>query len=283
MPTTELDPAELQAAITELMTHRTSYDARAELLTAGAFVADYGSLGDWYSGKDLAKLQLWTGSHDAAWHMITHWSIQRHDPDPEPPASFDEHEQHCTTCKYLETAYGLHLSFETEYCHECLLDLDKHEIAPDALGLAHAWCCAVKWTRREPWVHGNNWPGGDNQVEAGWDCAWWTQLSDGTFAVVTRYYYLAEKTDADSRRPDEEYVEEQTEYTVCTDWRDPGNTEINSTAEYVELDDPATMDTRQLALDAQEPTSAEWVAYAPESAQQLLVVGDAPGLMGAAA
>jgi len=272
----EIDPAEVQAAVTELMTHRVSYDRVAEMLTAGNFVADYGCLGEWYSGADLAQVQLWTGDHRAAWQMISHWSIQRGDPDVEPPRMFDDHMQYCDTCKYLETCYGLHDSFEDLYCEECGLDLDKHEITPDPFGLAHAWCGQVAWTRREPLVHGNNWPGGDRQIEAGWDCQWWTKLSDGTFAVVTRYYYLCQETDdADGHPLDDAYVEEQTEYLVCTDWREPGSTELNSDARYDEVCNPPTMDTRELALAAQAPETGEWPLFAPEPYKRLLVVGDA--------
>jgi hypothetical protein len=276
MTDTQIDPSEVLDAVNALKTVRANndYDPDTELLTAGNFVADYGSLGDWWhDGPALATVQQWTGSGRAAWALISHWSIQRGDPAVEPPVSYDEHEQTCPHCKYLEAAFGIHTMFEFEYCDECGLDIDKHEIAPDMLGLAHAWCCAVTWTRREPWTHGNNWCGGDVQKEDGWDCAWWTQLSDGTFGVVTRYFYLATEM-VDGEPIGDDYIECQTEYMVCTDWRDPGSTEINAEYQYDTVVDPATMDTRQLALDAEPPESAEWVAYAPEFAQQLLVVGD---------
>jgi hypothetical protein len=271
-----IDPADVLAAVNELKTIRTGvvYDPETELLTAGIFVADYGSLGDWWADlTDLHQVRSWIGSLDAAWSLISHWSVQRGDPTVDPPESFDEHEQTCPHCKYLETALGIHMMFETENCYECGLDIDKHEIAPDALGLAHAWCCAVNWTRREPWVHGNNWPGGDNQKEDAWDCEWWTQLSDGTYGVVTRYFYVAADLDVDSDTEGDSYIECRTEYMVCTDWDRPGDTEINSDQQYETVDDTATMDTRELAMKAEEPTSAEWVAYAPEFAQQLLVAG----------
>ncbi len=277
----DIDPNELLAAINQLMAPKTSYDRDAELRAAGNFVADYGALGDWYEGADLAKLQFWTGHHDAAWYMIGHWSVQRNDPEARPPASFDEHAAQCPTCKYLEAAYGLYLSFETQVCEECGLDLDKHEIVPDALGLAYASCGTVDWTRREPIVHGNNWVGGDPQLEAGWDTSWWAPLSyddENLFAVVTRYYYLAQDTDGDGEPQGDPYVEEQTEYLVCTDWRHPGDTELNSDTQYVKLDDPATMDTRQLAMDAPEPEAGEWPAYAPEPYKRALAVGPAPAL-----
>jgi hypothetical protein len=273
MPTeNDIDPAEVQAAITELMAHRVSYDRVAEVLTAGNFVADYGCLGQWYSGADLAQLQQWTGDQRAAWHMISHWSVQRGDPAVEPPRTFDGHMQYCDTCKYLETCYGLYDSFEYEYCEECGLDLDKHEITPDPFGLAHAWCGKVTWTRQDPPTHGNNWVGGDRQIEAGWDARWSTRLSDGSFALVTRYFYRAEKAD-DGGTPNEEYIEEATAYLVCTDLNDPGGTELNSEMVYSELDnDPATTDLEQLARAAQEPETGEWPANAPEPYTRLLVV-----------
>lgn len=142
MPTkNDIDPDEVQAAVAALLTPQTSRDPDADLLTAGAFVADFGSPADWYEGADLVRLQFWPDPNCAAWSRIGHWSAARNDPNATPPpASFDEHEQQCATCKYLESAYGLHLTFETEFCAECGLDLDKHTIAPDAFGLAHAWC-----------------------------------------------------------------------------------------------------------------------------------------------
>jgi hypothetical protein len=41
---------------------------------------------------------------------------------------------------YDDEVKSIEMGFEYELCHECGRDLDEHDIAPDPLGHAHAWC-----------------------------------------------------------------------------------------------------------------------------------------------
>lgn len=271
-----IDPDDLMDAINKLReVKHNGYDATEELLHAGDFVAQFGTFDELFEGVDLERAQHWSGNPAAAWAQLGHWSIERGDPTTtgEPDESFDAHEALCRTCKYLEQVYGIRSMYEYEMCDECGLDLEDHDISPDPIGLAHAWCRTVKWTRGDPPVfYGGDSMGGDKQYGDATETRWWTRLSDGTYGMVIRYYYqAADEFDNDNEPIGEVYVERCDEYMWCTDYTDPGSTEINSEYVYTKLDDPATMDPRQLAIDSYEPEPGEWPSCAPEGARQLLV------------
>ncbi|BDZ52397.1 hypothetical protein GCM10025867_46380 (plasmid) [Frondihabitans sucicola] len=91
--------------------------------------------------------------------------------------------------------------------------------------------------------------GGDYQASAAASRRFWRQLPDGTFCVITSYYYATQKyyeLDAEGNRTGSESddaesfdsaerfvdIENMTEYLWCTDREDPGSTEINSNYKY---------------------------------------------------
>jgi hypothetical protein len=280
MTDAELDEA-VAAALAELG-NQPELGFDEQLVRCGAFVARFGALGDLYDEPDLTWMQSRTFGlpASAAWNLIAHWSVERGDPTPDPSSSFLEgHMRNCRTCDYLEGVRDLVDTFEYALCSECGLDLDAHDIGPDAIGKAHAYCRSV-WTRVEPLVG----QGGDvapHQISDAYTARWIAHLTDGTFALVTRAYYIAHNDD-DSYvpHPDDQsayarqvpYVERQDEYLVCRDPADPGGTEINP--EYVhteiESDDPTSEDPRALAAESFEPEDGEWEEHAPEFARDML-------------
>lgn len=103
------------------------------------------------------------------------------------------------------------------------------------------------WTRHDPPTAPAGDIGGDYQVSDAWSARWSRDLGNGTFAVVTRSYYLTSWHGGG--------LECQTEYLVCHDPLEPGSTEVSSfgVTELVASDDP-----RASAVTAPEPTDAEW-------------------------
>lgn len=86
--------------------------------------------------------------------------------------------------------------------------------------------------------------GGDGQVGEAFEARWWHPLADGTFAVISRYYYVAE-------RGGQLVLEGYTEYLVCASLDDPGSTERwSGQSAYGVCDGEAT--------DAEAYGCAEW-------------------------
>jgi hypothetical protein len=84
--TSEIDYEAANAAIAELVVHKDDYAFEEELFTAGAFVAQFGSFADLFPEElDLTRAQFWVGHRIAAWSMLGHWSVERADPQPQPP------------------------------------------------------------------------------------------------------------------------------------------------------------------------------------------------------
>lgn len=87
--------------------------------------------------------------------------------------------------------------------------------------------------------------GGDGADEA-YSARWTKDNGDGTFALITSYWYAVDMRDrsgaSEGERYDEMYgegaevwdVENQIEYMVCTDLEDPGGTEVRCDYEYSE-------------------------------------------------
>jgi hypothetical protein len=271
----DFDPQELMGVIKKMTTRKHSYDYDAEMLAAADFVADFGSFGELFEEPDLTRARYWTGDTRAAWALLGHWSVQRNDPAPEPPAEFDEHVEVCPYCMYLEEVWQLRESFQDENCPECGLDLDQHDIGPDPMGKAHAWCRDA-WTRVEP-VVGQGGDAAEYQTSDAFNARWTATLSDGHIAMVTRTYYVGQVDEDDNIAifPGVEYgvpfVERQDEYLVCTDPAYPGDTEIASTLHHTVLDDPDSMDPQKLATDSFEPEAGEWNGLAPEAFRGMLV------------
>lgn len=110
--------------------------------------------------------------------------------------------------------------------------------------------------RRQPLVFHGTYDAAEYQVGDVFDVRWQAQLSDGTWALVTQAFYLA---DLDGRR----FVESQVEYMWCRDPNDPGTSEINSDVQYVDHTSDVSGDPRVLAEQAVETTPEEWVRYKP--------------------
>lgn len=280
MTTTTEDDQELDEfneAFAELRLDRPDSTFEEERAIAGTFVANFGRLSDWFEEPHLTTVQFsyaqmaQSGSAGAsALSQLGHWSVSRGDPRDEPPADYDYHRNGpdgCTICTYLEACLAIKVAFDDELCEHCQLDVDSHEITPDPAGEPFAWCLST-WQRAVPFVHEAADIGGDDQISDAWESRWWAPLTDGTFAVITRYYYVVER---DGRR----FLEEQTEYMWCRDHEHPGDTEINADGMYREVDpegdtvDEGT-DTKFFAEQAPYPSLTEWDEYAPASARGLL-------------
>jgi hypothetical protein len=117
---------------------------------------------------------------------------------------------------------------------------------------------ALVFERREPRV-GAGGDAAEYQVGDAFDASWTAQLSDGTWAVVTQTFYLA---DFEGRR----FVESQVEYLWCRDRSAPGGTEFNSNLEYIDHTDDVSDDPRALAEQAINTDAAEWERYRPSGA-----------------
>ncbi len=114
------------------------------------------------------------------------------------------------------------------------------------------------WSRVQPAVCAAGDVGGDAQVGEAWSARWVRALSDGTFGVVDRAFYVAE---VDGGFP---YVERRTEYLICTDPTDPGSSERWSDAVYDTVDGEASDDLAYWAArHAEGPSVSEWVAVIP--------------------
>lgn len=271
MTEAEFDAA-VRAAIDEL--RQPNPDEEDRLTDAGVFVARFGPLGELFEEPGLSQLQFDAHQEDhTAWNLIGHWSVERNDGGTI-PEGFDAHQDDCHVCDYLEGVLGIVDIFQHEMCETCGLDLEFHDVAPDHNGDPVAHCRSV-WERREPLAA----PAGDAaeyQIGDAFGARWTAPLTDGTFALVSRTYYLGQYEEGQVHiqgvNPGEVFVERQDEYLVCTDLDDPGGTEINAEYRYeiVESDDPADEDPEALALESFEPEPGEWEQHAPEWARELI-------------
>jgi hypothetical protein len=122
-----------------------------------------------------------------------------------------------------------------------------------------SWC-REPWTRTDPLVGEGGTCGGDDQISDSYTAQWTAPLSDGTFAVVTSYFYLVER---DGRV----FIERQDEYLTCRDLAAPGDTEIESEAGYHEVpcDEPEREDLVALVAGAADPEPGEYDHYLPRT------------------
>lgn len=287
MTTREIDLDRVNETIERLRQPQPSYVPEQELLTAGTFVAEFGSLGRLFpKHDDLHAIRRWPHDARAAWGLLSEWSVMRRDPRDEPHHTFEQHIEDCGSCDYLEKVHGMWMMDEYERCEECGLDLVQHVIAPDPIGNPHAICGEV-WKRSTPIASEGGEHGGDTQVSDAWDARWWARLTpdeDGTdrFAVITRAYYTAQK---DEESGDDEttplYIERYDEYLVCTDLEHVSDSMIQSEVMvWTRLDVPIAPDAdaalqsrtvRELAEKSFDPEPYEWLELAPEFAREDLV------------
>lgn len=256
-------PAPLLETLIPLLAERKSeYDTEQELWEAGEFVAIFGTLWDLFDVADqpsLHDMQHLDTDDESAWGLLGHWSIERGDGEQAQPTDFKEHLAQCRTCTYLEEVVAIVDGFNRGDCPECRGELGDHAVGPDADGTPRAWCKET-WQREQPLVGNGGDPGGDRQVSEAFDARWTAKLADGTIAMITRSWYVAEDDG-------ENYIECQTEYLHCSDQRAPGDTEIHSDYlyEWVDADEPTAVVARQLTEDAEVPEPGEWGRHIPHT------------------
>jgi hypothetical protein len=261
----------LDALVNTLAEKKDAYDVEQELLAAADFVVTFGTLHDVWDvdgTPSLHDMQHRDCDEESAWALLGHWSIERGDGEDAEPAGFADHEHECGTCKFLEGVLGLRRNDEFSSCETCGLDLEDHLLGPGPFGEAQTWC-PEPWTREEPLVGSGGDCGGDIQVSDSFTARWTAPLVDGTFALLTVAFYLAED---DGRT----FVECQTEYLHCRDLQDPGGTEIFCDYDYTEVVtvDPAATDLRRVTEEAERPQYGEWADHVPDTPEFLLPGGE---------
>ena len=279
MTDAEFDAA-VRAAIVELRAPKQTYEPDEEMTTAAHFIIQFGALGDVYDEPGLTQLQF-AGPSGSGLNYLGHWSVQRNDGGKLPDPEFFQHQERCRVCNFFEGILGIVDMFSAAACESCKGGIEVHDVMPAENGDVICNCRPV-WERQQPLVS----PAGDvaeHQISDAFNARWALTLADGTYALVTRTYYIAHNTDDavnttgvgsayDRKVP---YVECQDEYLVCTDLTDPGGTEINSEIIYVEIesDDPLGEDPEYLALTATAPEPGEWDERGPQFAVDLLPAG----------
>jgi hypothetical protein len=268
-PIAEMTEEEFATAVSEaiqaLNVVDSPYDFDQALSDAGGFVAQFGSLGDCYEEPNLSKVQF--GYQCAtALSLLSHWSVERNDPEPQPPTRYEEHRRTCQICGYLEGVYSLYTVFKYELCHECGLDLDQHDIGVSIiLGIQVHAMCREPWQRCEPEVMSGGDCGGDCQIGDAFDARWTAPLPGGLHALVTRYFYIVERDGLT-------YIEQQIEFLVCSDLSDPGNTEVASAGICFQHVDPPSLAEQprigrnlvELAQQAEAPERGLWAEHMPD-------------------
>lgn len=255
-------------------------DPNTGLLDAGLFAFRFGSFGQLYAGVDdelLATLQSTahdvTRNQEAGITRLAHWSIARGEAGDVPgsyhqgPGVYDDHQDECGTCNFLEGVLGqLDLLINEAPCAECGGRAGVHDITIGEDGRPALVCLPPVFERDLPEVERGEDVGGDHQVGASYSARWVVKLTNDTYGMVTRTFYLGE--DDDRRR----YVCCVNEYLVCADDTKPGDTEIDfeESRQDVPVEDPTTTNLPALAEQAAAPDEEEWVAYAPERARELL-------------
>ena len=267
----EIDPDDLNDVIRRMRTPKHEYDRDAELMDAAEFVADFGTFNQLFEGDDLVSAQHWVGHQHAAWFMLAHWSTMRGDPNPDPEDPF-EHADACDICSFLEDVAALRDAYEFEDCNDCALGLDQHDLGRDSIGRAHAYCRQV-WIRAEPAVAKNGYLDPRQVPDSeSWNARWYARTKDGEWALLSRTYFLGQEwSDAAHGFAGEVFMYCQDEFLVCGDLADPGGTERDS--EYVDtlIEDPESMDPREMAMNAPEPEAGEWQEHAPQPYKGVLV------------
>lgn len=252
--------------IHRLRTPKHHYDRAEELNQAALFVAEFGSFADIFDGADLANAQTWDGDTHAAWWMLAHWSVERGDPDPQSTVP-DDHCDVCDVCAYLEDVLGLRQIFATEVCHDCCGDLVDHDLGLDPVGYVRAYCRQM-WTRAEPAAAPGG-DGGDNQIGESWNARWFARLSDGNYALITHTFYLADELDDEGCATGrDEHMAVEIEYRVSASLTDG---DVASEYLSLRLENPDSMDPREMALNAPDPVAGEWQEHAPHGYGDLLV------------
>lgn len=251
----------MDVLIQRLAERKPDYDRDTELRDAGDFVFRFGCLYDLFDvdgEPSLEDMQHYDTDDDSTWGLLGHWSIERGDGETAQPDEFNDHLAQCGTCDYLEGVLSLLSTFEFEDCSDCGGEANDHVVGPDMFGKVHAWC-KENWTRENPAVGNGGDISPDRQTSEAFDARWTSKLDDGTFAVITRAWYVAKEYGRT-------YIECQTEYLHCRDLKAPGDTEIFCDYLYEDLDDePTEAMARKLAEEAEDPEPGEWARHVPNT------------------
>jgi hypothetical protein len=259
-----LDYEELTAAVNQLSSVTSRGTDGEELAEAANFVLEFGAPGDFAPGEaELSEIQTTQGlPPGAAWSLIGHWSMVRNDPISQPPRSFDVHTETCGVCRFLEEIRETREAFDTEICETCRGGIDAHGV-----GLNEddnpALYCVGQWERVEPEVVDMGRVSAETQVsDNAYATSWWAPLADGSFAVVTRTYFV-------SNNAGNVVLTRTDDYIVCTDYSQPSATELKSDWNLTTFDDddddPNFLDLHQLAVDSFPPDPGEWQIHGPQS------------------
>jgi hypothetical protein len=244
---------ELNEDLKALTDDQEAGDYDEELGTAANFLFRYGPLGSYLEEPDLSRVQFWPVAGTAL-YLIGHHSVTRNDPRG-PGRDFPNHQESCQPCAALETTLAFRQEFEEELCAMCGGDVDAHGIKITDESLVKL-VCVGQWQRNEPDVTDVGNVSFDTQIgPSAYRAAWSAPLADGSFAVVTRTYWVG-KND----RRDGIVLYRDDDYIVCTDPADPAGTKVFETwnLEEVESDDPQAEDLVELAQESFPPEPGEW-------------------------
>jgi hypothetical protein len=244
------------------------YHFNTELISAGDFAAEYGILIDWFDGDELATIRAaaWPSQHSAA-AMLAHWSVEGdglgEDNDGDDPgrAVFLEHAKTCNVCAYLESVYNLaaELDGDANGCGRCGRGAGGHEFGPCFWQDEPYWgqalnSCLEPWQRAEPAALECR-DLYSFQVGEGYSAIWYAPLTDGTYAVVARTWYVVEDGD------DDQVLLREDSYLICTDPAKPWDSKTVEVSFDEELDDdydPGMYDLPAMAERCGGPEGGEW-------------------------
>lgn len=235
--------------------------AEDELLAAAEFVFRYGALGDTVDEPTLARFQFWVGPPGAAFTLIGHWSVSRNDPLDGKNLADDyiNHARTCRVCDFLENTWDTRVMFEFENCATCGSGINSHAITMLPIGQP-GMVCGGHWQRAEPTVEDAGEVSFRTQVGDAYRAKWFAPLADGSFAVVTRTYFVSNH---DMRIT----LSRIDTYIICSDPNDPVRTWIDDDSNFVELDsdNPQAENLIQVTTDSFSPEPGEWQEYGPDS------------------
>lgn len=249
---------ELAEALEQIALPKDVYDFDEELAQAGRFTGRFGPLYDLPNGPYMAR--IWTGDGDAAWCLLAHWTNESGRNPAYSNSEYADHQKVCEACAYLEDACDIWEELEETPCGKCGGGPGNHDVLPAQSGIPEA-VCHEPWERQEPLAAPAGDVGPDNQVGAAYNARWVAPLVDGTFAVITRTYYLVNAGGTIIAERDDEYL-------YCTDPADPGSTEIGSDGAVSQIEDydPSTETPQSLAEESFHPEPGEWDDFAPNGA-----------------
>jgi hypothetical protein len=270
MTNVETDREAARQAYAALAEPRDECSFNTELIAAGDFVAEHGLLLDSFDGDEMDAIRgpAWPAHHSAT-AMLSHWSAEadwvaagddRVDTKLA-DAIFQEHARTCNVCSYLEAVHNLAawLNSDANGCGQCGQGARGHEFGPALSdGSEPFWghvlnSCLEPWQRAEPAALDFR----DLyafQVGEGYSAIWYAPLTDGTYAVVARTWYVVEDGGDDDRT-----LVREDSYLICTDPAKPWDSKVAQVSFDEDLDDdPDSYDLLAMAEQCEGPGRGEW-------------------------